>query len=193
MARPRNFDVDDVLGAALLTFWERGYAATSVGDLVEATGLSRSSLYGAWGDKEGLFVAVLERYDQLVVAFVLGPLEAADADLDSIERVLSNLVAGAEHAPTAFGCLFAHSGSERGHRDERIGARVLAHQRRMEAAFANALGSVRCSGPVHEVAAMLTVFARGLATQIRAGADRGHLDASVRALMRFVRSTQELS
>jgi TetR/AcrR family transcriptional repressor of nem operon len=62
VARPREFDEDAVLDGALRTFWEKGYEGTSVEDLVQSTGLGRASLYGAFGDKEKLFLRALERY-----------------------------------------------------------------------------------------------------------------------------------
>jgi TetR/AcrR family transcriptional regulator, transcriptional repressor for nem operon len=60
--RPREFDEDKVLAAAANAFWQRGYHATSVDDLCTATGLLRGSLYGAYGDKRGIFLAALNRY-----------------------------------------------------------------------------------------------------------------------------------
>lgn len=62
MARPREFDETDVLNRALAAFWARGYDATSIEHLVEATGLGRASLYGAFGDKEQLFKRVVAHY-----------------------------------------------------------------------------------------------------------------------------------
>jgi AcrR family transcriptional regulator len=77
MARPRTFDEDDVLERALQAFWARGYEGTSMADIEEATGLGRASIYAAFGDKEGLFVKVLERfmrrYDPLADALGSGP------------------------------------------------------------------------------------------------------------------------
>ena len=62
MARPREFDEEEVLDRALDVFWRRGYGATSVEDLTAATGLGRGSLYAAFGDKETLFLTCLRRY-----------------------------------------------------------------------------------------------------------------------------------
>lgn len=62
MARPREFDEDEALDRALETFWARGYDATSVEDLVAATGVGRASLYAAFQDKEHLFRRVMDRY-----------------------------------------------------------------------------------------------------------------------------------
>ena len=68
LGRPREFDEDKVLLAAAHAFWERGYHATSVDDICAATGLLRGSLYGAYGDKHGIFVASLNRYCETRVA-----------------------------------------------------------------------------------------------------------------------------
>ena len=62
MGRPREFDEDGVLERALHVFWRLGYEATSVTDLMEATGLAKGSLYKAFGDKRSLFLKALDRY-----------------------------------------------------------------------------------------------------------------------------------
>src|SRR5258708_7990563 len=62
MARPSKFDESDVVAAARDEFWSRGYAATSADDLTSVTGLGKGSLYGAFGDKHGLFMRALDDY-----------------------------------------------------------------------------------------------------------------------------------
>lgn len=62
MARVREFDTDEVVAKAMEVFWWRGYEATSIQDLAEATGLGRGSLYAAFGSKHGLYEAALQRY-----------------------------------------------------------------------------------------------------------------------------------
>ena len=62
VGRPRQFDEDEVLEAAMEAFWANGYEATSLSQLMEATGLHKGSLYQAFGDKHSLFLAALERY-----------------------------------------------------------------------------------------------------------------------------------
>lgn len=60
--RPRAYDADAALHKALDTFWDQGYAATSLDELSAATGMNRPSLYGAFGDKQALYMTVFERY-----------------------------------------------------------------------------------------------------------------------------------
>ena len=62
MARPREFDEEVVLEAALLRFWNNGYEATSMRDLTEHTGMTTASLYNAFGDKRAIYQRVLSRY-----------------------------------------------------------------------------------------------------------------------------------
>ncbi|HEY2060572.1 MAG TPA: TetR/AcrR family transcriptional regulator [Amycolatopsis sp.] len=62
MAGKKQFDVDAALEAAMIQFWQAGYAETSVDDLSRATGLNRSSLYSSFGDKDSLFLNCLDRY-----------------------------------------------------------------------------------------------------------------------------------
>ena len=62
--RPRAFDADEALDRALEVFWRQGYEGTAVSDLTAAMGINSPSLYAAFGNKEGLFRAVLDRYDE---------------------------------------------------------------------------------------------------------------------------------
>lgn len=83
MGRPRGFDIDEALLAAMQAFWTRGYDATSLRDLTEAMGISGPSLYAAFGDKRELYLKTIERYADVdacapIVAFEAEPdIEAA--------------------------------------------------------------------------------------------------------------------
>ncbi|RZS89511.1 TetR family transcriptional regulator [Motilibacter rhizosphaerae] len=103
MGRPRGFDEADVLAAAAAAFGRRGYEATSVDDLVTATGLHRGSLYKAFASKRGLFLAVLARHVEEVLPAALE--RARDgADLvggDVLDLVLVAALEAAPHDPSA--------------------------------------------------------------------------------------------
>jgi AcrR family transcriptional regulator len=81
--RPREFDVDQAIERALELFWRRGYQGTSMSDLTGALGITRASLYAAFGNKEGLFRRVMERYE----ARAGGYRAAADQAPTSLEAV----------------------------------------------------------------------------------------------------------
>lgn len=79
MARPKEFDPDLAAREAMEAFWENGYAATSVNDLLAEMGLNRGSLYSTFGDKKQLFLAALEKYDEQSVVRIRDMLDRPSA------------------------------------------------------------------------------------------------------------------
>ncbi|MFD1034793.1 TetR/AcrR family transcriptional regulator [Sphingomonas hankookensis] len=77
--RPRQFDSDAALVAAMRVFWRHGYAGASIGTLLEAMGISRATLYAAFGDKETLFRQVMDLYEQEKTAYMVEALEQPSA------------------------------------------------------------------------------------------------------------------
>jgi TetR/AcrR family transcriptional repressor of nem operon len=108
MARPREFDEDAVLAAAIQCFWSRGYEATSMRDLMEQTGLTGASLYNAFGDKRALYRKALGQYvDQSVVDRIrrcraLPPVEA-------ISAFFREIVTRSLNDPEQKGCMLVNS------------------------------------------------------------------------------------
>src|SRR5215510_3929583 len=78
MAGIKQFDRHEVLDRAMAVFWERGYEATSIQDLLQAMGLNRGSLYATFGDKQHLFLAVLDHYAEKVSAAMFNALRDPD-------------------------------------------------------------------------------------------------------------------
>jgi AcrR family transcriptional regulator len=79
MGRPREFDTEQALDRAMELFWRKGYEGTSLFDLTETLGVTRPSLYAAFGNKEALFRTVLKRYEERVVTYRPRALEAPTA------------------------------------------------------------------------------------------------------------------
>jgi len=97
--RPREFDIDQALGAALSVFWRKGYEAASLTDLTEAMGITRPSLYAAFGNKEALFTQALDLYETEKLAYVRAALDAPTA-----KGVAERLLGGAIEAMTSSEC-----------------------------------------------------------------------------------------
>lgn len=89
MARPQEFNRDDVLDRALLVFWRKGFEGASVQELVDATGLNRGSLYNSFGDKAELFAEVMDRYRS---SSPFKPLSDAARDPESSTHVRALIV-----------------------------------------------------------------------------------------------------
>lgn len=77
--RPREFDVEEALATALRVFWEKGYDGASLTDLTEAMGITRPSLYAAFGNKEALFKRALDLYETEKLAYIRSALDAPTA------------------------------------------------------------------------------------------------------------------
>lgn len=136
MARPQEFDETDVLNRAMQVFWKKGYEATSISDLVAATGLNRGSLYNAFGDKAGLFSAVRQHYVEQSAARAV--IEAApDAPPRKTIEVFFNQLAGKIAGdPEHKGCLITNTVAELSARDAATAEWVQEIYRSLEKAFA---------------------------------------------------------
>lgn len=183
--RPRSFDIDDVLGRAMLLFWKKGYEATGLVELERATGLGRQSLYGAFGDKRGLFLRVVEHYFSHVLKPGMDLLDGPGSARQSLERVFASWESVASD-PDFHGCLVGNSVPEVSGRDPEL-AKVLARKLElMEAAFARALrrakrdGEVRETLDVKDTARSLLTLAQGLAVVARATHDPAFVSGVVR-------------
>lgn len=109
MARPRKFDEQTVLNQALQVFWAKGFEATSYDDLVKATGLGRGSLIAAFGDKAGLFGAVLDYYT-LQRSQIFQGAEGTTSYRQDLETLCLNWVEMATSNTGQQGCFLALSG-----------------------------------------------------------------------------------
>jgi TetR/AcrR family transcriptional regulator, transcriptional repressor for nem operon len=186
MPRPREFDTDTVLNQAMLRFWERGYRATSVEDLVKATGVNPGSLYGAFpGGKHTLFMKSLERYSQLVVPQQLGKLDEPDASVAEIRAYFDGLVDDLTSPAGRQGCMLVNSAIENAADDDEIAAVVRGHFARIEGCVARALdtavrqGDVRATLDPVGAAKSLIASALGLMVVGKANPDRAVLTAIV--------------
>ena len=140
MPRPREFEPEDVLDSAMREFWERGYRATSVDDLVRATGVKPGSLYGAFpGGKHALLMGSLERYSRLVVPQKLGELENEGASVEHVRGYFDGLVRDLLSPEGRQGCLLVNSAIENAAADGEVAAVVRGHLARLERCFAAAL------------------------------------------------------
>jgi TetR/AcrR family transcriptional regulator, transcriptional repressor for nem operon len=112
MGRPRGFDETEVLDAARDAFWARGYEATSTRDLVAATGLTQPSLYNAFGDKRGLFLAALDYYLKCTLRERITRLEANSTPGTAITAFFAEIVQRSLDDPEQRGCLMVNSALE---------------------------------------------------------------------------------
>ena len=109
MARPKEFERGEALDKALNAFWQKGFDGTSVADLLEATGLSRSSLYETFGDKEALFGEALAHYREQVRADATAIFETAPNVREGLRRFFSFKIERANCPTNPGGCLLTNT------------------------------------------------------------------------------------
>lgn len=145
--RPKEFDPDQIADAAMQVFWQRGYAATSIQDLVEGTGLSRSSLYNAFDSKHGLYTCALKRYQERSNANIV--LLAQDAPAKELVRQLLLRIVDDELDDTQrLGCLAANAALEVAGQDPVVAELVAQNFRRVEAALERLLRRGQAEGDI---------------------------------------------
>lgn len=159
--RPREFDMDTVLDGAVRVFRERGYHATSVGDLSEATGLTAGSLYKAFGDKRGVFLAAFAHYVEARNAGLRRLLDRQPSGYEKIRAVLHFYAQSSHGSEGRRGCLVVSSATALATFDDEIAAQVEAAMRRSEDLLRQLLRQGQQDGSVAQdidVAAMARVL-----------------------------------
>ena len=186
--RPRSVDEGRVLGALLETFWTRGYTAVSIDELAQAAGVSKPSLYAAFGDKRAMYLRAMARFagefEGAVEAALTPARPLADGLLAFYQASLERFMSG-DHGPR--GCLVlctaaAEAVVEPAIRDVLAG--VLARldgalERSFEAAKLS--GQLSTSAEPRTLAALAAAVLHSVAIRVRAGEPRDRLDAIIAA------------
>ena len=196
MGRPREFDTDAALEKAMRLFWAKGYEGTSVGDLTETLGISRPSLYAAFGDKQSLFRAALERYAAGPAGYVAVALGKPTA-----REVAAHLLRGAADLQASTqnpgGCLTVNGAIACGDQAEPVRQALNAHR---TAGVALLRGRFEQAKAQHDLpkdsdsaalARFLAAVVYGMAVLASGGASRKQLEQVIRTAMRAWPATAE--
>jgi AcrR family transcriptional regulator len=182
--RPREFDVEQALTAALRVFWKNGYEGASLAELTAEMGITKPSMYAAFGNKEALFRKALDLYEREKLSYVRNALEAPTA-----RGVAERLLRGAAEMQTSSsdpkGCLGVIVSVACGAEAEGIRQEVVARRASSDAAmlarFQRAKDEGDLPASVEPTALMryLSAIMQGMAVQAGAGATRAELDQLV--------------
>ncbi|TCW79809.1 TetR family transcriptional regulator [Burkholderia sp. SRS-46] len=166
MAMVRQFDEETVLDQALNVFWQKGWQATSMADLAEATQVQRGSLYHAFGGKEQLFLLAFDRYERRFLSEAQAALDAPSVSL-ALERFFDVAITNMTSGSPPRGCLTTKTASESEELSPLIQARLRALLDALEARITEALSrdAVRAGLklPPAPAAQVIVAFTRGLA------------------------------
>ena len=189
MAGVKQFDRNDVLDHAMAVFWRNGYQATSIQDLVEATGINRGSLYTTFGDKRGLFLAVLDHYAERIARPTMAELNNPDPRR-AIEGMFESIIRRTSDPTFPRGCLNTNTSLECPGAGDVIGRKIAALLGQQESAIYQVLRRAQSTGaldPEQDARALARFFvgvAQGLNVVNKAAPDPAMLKDMVKVAMR---------
>ena len=184
MSRPREFDEDVALDAAMRCFWADGFAATSVRDLGDAMGLGQASVYNAFGGKRELFILCLDRYLDANMRARIARVEKAVPPRKAIEAFLAEIVE--RSLESRLGCLLANAAQEVAPHDPEIADVIAGRLGELEAFFRRCVvagqgdGSIASDVDPTDAARLLLTTVMGLRVLARGYPDRAVLEGAAR-------------
>ena len=189
MAGVKQFDRDEVLDRAMALFWRRGYEATSIQGLVEATGINRGSLYTTFGDKRRLFLAVLDHYSERVGRPMMAELNDPDPRR-AVERMFESIIRRTSDAKWPRGCLNTNTSLECPGAGDDIGRKIAERLGQQESAIYHVLRRAQSEGLLDQaqdaraLARFFVGVAQGLNVVHKAAPDPAILKDMVKVAMR---------
>jgi AcrR family transcriptional regulator len=180
MGRPREFDCDEALDTALQLFWRRGYEGTSITDLTEAMGITKPSLYAAFGNKEELFRKALDRYVDGPGGYVQVALAKPTAR-EVVEHLLFEAADAVTDPNYPAGCLAVQGALSCGEAAESIKQELMSRRAKGEQGlrqrFARAVaeGDLPAHADAADLARYVSAILQGMAVQATGGASRAQL------------------
>ena len=182
--RPRQFDVDQVLDRSIDVFWQHGFAGTTTRTLEDELEISQSSLYNAFGSKDGLFDQVVERYTQRLDREVLSLLDRPGVGRPELLSFIDAVVAWVDDDRHR-GCLVLNLAAEGADRDDRLTAYRIRLRELFEPAVESFTGDPASTG---DRVQLLVAAVLGLNISARGGADRDELHRMAEAIRAQIRS-----
>jgi len=181
--RPRAFDAEVALDQITVSFWRRGYQATSIEDLERGTSLSRTSLYGAFGDKQAMFARALDHYWNRRMARTRSVLEEAPTARAAIAALLRKVVANLSDPDAPPGCLRVNSAGDAACLAAEVKLRLRSMQDELQQAVVDRLrrgksDEARALEDDRALAGFVVVTINGLAAAARIGVPRSELERS---------------
>ncbi|MBX9711624.1 MAG: TetR/AcrR family transcriptional regulator [Xanthobacteraceae bacterium] len=180
MGRPREFDLDEALDRALHAFWRKGYEGTSIAELTEAMGITRPSLYAAFGNKEELFRKALDKYIDGPRGYVRLAL-AEKTVRDVIDKLLHGTADAVTDPLCPSGCLAVQGALTCGDTSQSVKEELMARRAKSEENLhvrfrqAQADNDLSTDADPADLARYISIVLQGMAVQAASGASRDDL------------------
>jgi TetR/AcrR family transcriptional repressor of nem operon len=148
MARTKDFNEEEVLEKALAIFWQKGYNGTSMQDLVDGLGISRSSMYDTYTDKYSLFVKSLEKYREKTAGAMLRTVSESPSAKAGIKKLLQSVVNESICDKSPRGCFIVNTCVESAPQDKEIAKIIQENMQDAEEVFYLAIKKGQESGEI---------------------------------------------
>lgn len=189
MVRPREFDEQQALAAAMQVFWEKGYEASSISDLTSRMGIQRPSLYAAFGGKKELFEAVLNKYVNMSLSFIGNRLQNAISVKEALRMYFQGIIEGVGESNPDLGCLCINTMVELAPHDQSFAQITKDYQLKLTELIQQTIETGIRSGELSNtlnataLARALTISAIGLSVTMKSRPDRSYVDNAVTELL----------
>ncbi|EEE36639.1 transcriptional regulator, TetR family [Rhodobacteraceae bacterium KLH11] len=182
MARHREFDIDQALDRAMDVFWRYGYAGAPIQEICDAMQLKPGSVYAAFGNKHGLFLAVVRRYIEQMNHPGMEMIRTNPNGVDGIRDYFDFIADGIINGNRVWGCLGTNAFIELKESDAELSAIMTDHLSSLEAAFYEALSRDGIEN-ARDQAKYLLCFAQGLNVVAKTALDQSALAATIEAAL----------
>jgi TetR/AcrR family transcriptional repressor of nem operon len=148
MARTKDFDENEVLTKAMNLFWSRGYNATSMEDLINGLGISRSSLYDTYTNKHNLFIKALEHYQQMGASSLQEIMNTPGSAKETIKKLIEQATVGISDGKKRMGCFMVNAEVEVAPHDKKVSNLVCSNDKQMEEIFYQVIQKGKKTGEI---------------------------------------------
>lgn len=189
MARTKDFDESEVLKKAICLFWDKGYNGTSMQELVDGLGISRSSLYDTFGDKHQLYLRALEAYQQGYGGQLCTLIRETPSAKIAIRKMFDLVVNDLLDDQQRKGCFMVNAGIELGAHDTEVSALICQNERQLEETFLKVIRQGQESGELDKakdaqaLARFLGNTVKGMQVSVKSTTDKAFFEDVIRTAL----------
>lgn len=189
MARSKDFDEAEVLSKAVCIFWHKGYNGTSMQDLVDGLGISRSSLYDTFGDKHALYIKALDSYQQTGGSQMCDIINNTASAKEAIKKLLELTMRDLLNDEQRKGCFMVNAEIELASLDAEVRNLICRNEQQFEGAVLRAIKKGQDSGEIRNtqdplaLARFIINAVRGMQVSAKATADKAFFDDIIKTTL----------
>jgi len=182
MGRHLEFERDDAVLKAMEIFWEKGYESTSLEDLLNGMGLSKSSFYNSFGSKDVIFKECLNKYVFVIENNIAELYQVAPSGREFITGIFDDIIHESKILNQKMGCFIMNSAMEFAQRDDEIAEIIKKAMSKIENAFLVAVEKSISEGDIdknqdsNQIAQYLLCSFNGIKVMVKSGAEQDSLD-----------------